>query len=156
MIRAVLDANVLVSAFLAAHGPPGQVLDAWRERRLTVAISEAILAEVGRVLRYPKIQKRHGWSERRTRLFLRRLRRLSLLTPDRLRVRAIADDPDDNAYLACALEAGAAYVVTGDEHLLRLKEYQGIRILSPRDFLEVLRREGQTPAAPKSTPPNDP
>ena len=50
----------------------------------------------------------------------------------------IADDPDDNAVLACAKEGDAAYIVTGDAHLLRLGTYEGITILTPVQFLRAL------------------
>ena len=149
MIRAVLDANVLVSASFTAKTPPGQILDAWRARRFTTVFSDAILAEVGRVFRYPKIQNRHRWPEPRVRLFLRHLRRLSVLTPGTLQVHVVAEDPDDDKYLACALEGGAGYLVTGDRHLLGLKQYRGVRILSPRSFLEIIRRGATRPGLPR-------
>lgn len=51
----------------------------------------------------------------------------------------ILDDPTDNKFLACALEGNAGYIVTGDQHLLRLKTYQEIDILTPRQFLDILK-----------------
>ncbi|HEX8228447.1 MAG TPA: putative toxin-antitoxin system toxin component, PIN family, partial [Chloroflexia bacterium] len=53
---------------------------------------------------------------------------------------AIASDPDDNKFLECAVAGGADYIVSGDKHLLSLGEYEGIRILSPADFLRVLEQ----------------
>ena len=47
----------------------------------------------------------------------------------------IAKDPEDDAVLACALTARALYIVSGDQHLLDLKRYQAIHIVSPRTFL---------------------
>jgi uncharacterized protein len=53
----------------------------------------------------------------------------------RRRVNAVKEDPDDNRILECALAAGADVIVSGDGHLLRLTEYEGIAILTPRAFL---------------------
>jgi putative PIN family toxin of toxin-antitoxin system len=47
----------------------------------------------------------------------------------------VADDPDDNAILECALAAQAPLIVTGDKDLLRLSPFRGIRILTPAQFL---------------------
>lgn len=148
MIRAVLDANVFVSALLTTDSPPAKILDAWHARHLTLVVSPEILAEIGRIIRYPKIRARHKWSEARLALFMRRLRRLTLVTPGYLRVAVVKEDPDDDKYLACALEGDAEHVVTGDRHLLRLGQYQRVRILAARAFLEILPSEspGKTQA----------
>ena len=63
MMRAVLDANVLVSALVSPNGVPAEVLKAWRDERFQPVTSQAILSEIDRVLRYSKIRKRHGMSD---------------------------------------------------------------------------------------------
>ncbi len=60
------------------------------------------------------------------------------MTSGQLSVQVIADDPDDNAVLACAIEGHAAYVVTGDGHLMSLGAYEGIPIVTPAQFLRAL------------------
>ena len=138
MIRAVLDANVFVSAIISPVGIPAQVLKAWRDEQFHLVLSQEILREIGRVLRYPKIAKRHRWSERRLRVFVEDLSRLAILTPGVERLSVIKDDLSDNRYLECAVEGEADYIVSGDEHLLSVGNFQGIEILKPRAFLEVL------------------
>lgn len=64
MIHAVLGANVVVSAILSPGGIPAKILTAWREEEFSVVVSEAIVSEIGRVLRYPKIKRRHRWREK--------------------------------------------------------------------------------------------
>lgn len=141
MIRVVVDANVFVSALLNPRGAPAQVFDAWRTEQFQLVVSGAILEEIGRVLRYPRIARYHRWSEERLRLFLDDLSHLAMYTPGEITLAVIQDDPPDNRYLECAVEGEAAYIVSGDRLLLDLREYQGVRILSPRAFLEVLRSE---------------
>jgi hypothetical protein len=84
MIRAVLDANVLVSAILSPKGNPARILNAWRDEKFLLLISRAILDEIGRVLRYPKIKKRHRWSEQKIQILLEDLSRLAIVTPGKL------------------------------------------------------------------------
>jgi uncharacterized protein len=141
MMRVVLDANVLVSAILSPRGTPAQILDAWRAEQFDLVISEAILAEIGRVFRYPKIAKRHRWSEEQWQTFLDTLAPISILTLGLLTLTVITDDPSDDRYLECAVEGEADYIVSGDRLLLRLGAYQEIPILTPRAFLEVLQRQ---------------
>jgi hypothetical protein len=142
MIRAVLDANVLVSGFLSPGGTPGMVIAAWREQCFLLITSLAILTEIERVLSSPKIARRHGWSAPKLRAFLAELAYFSLQTPAELRLSVVKADPDDNRYLEAAVEGNAEYLVSGDQHLLALGEYGGIRILTARAFLEVLQTQG--------------
>jgi hypothetical protein len=140
MTRAVLDANVFVSGILNAQGLPGRILDAWRADQFHLLISHAILQEIERVFQYPKIARRHQWSNVELCNFLAELTSFAVLTPGDFRVQVIAECPADDRYLECAMEGNAAYVVSGDRHLLQLKNYQGITIVPPRIFMDILER----------------
>jgi len=137
MIRAVLDANVFISGILNAQGAPGQVLDAWRAEQFQLLISTPILDELERVLHYPKIATRHGWSPALVQQFLFRLTTIAITTPGDLAL-SVVDDPSDNRYLECAVEGNATYIVSGDRDLLRLVRFEGIAIVTPQAFLDVL------------------
>jgi uncharacterized protein len=63
---------------------------------------------------------------------------VAILAEGDLEVDAVVADPDDNKYLAAAVEGLADFVVSGDDHLLALKAHEGIRIVSARDFLALL------------------
>ncbi len=139
MIRAVLDANVFVSGILSNQGVPGRILQSWRDELFHLVISEPILQEIGRVLRYPKLSRRHGWTEEDLVRFIEDVRHLAMLTPGKLTLAVIKEDPADNRYLECALEAEADCIVSGGHHLLEVGEYRGIEILTPSAFLELLR-----------------
>jgi putative PIN family toxin of toxin-antitoxin system len=134
-MRVVLDANQFVSAVLVPVGHPAQILDAWRRGDLDVLVSPPILAEVRRVLLYPRLQKRHGWDEAQVEAFLEGVWAASIPTPGTAAVESVPDDPSNSKYLACALEGNAQYIITGDQHLLRLDPWRGIRILPPAVFL---------------------
>ena len=117
MILAVLDANVIVSAILTGTGPPSQVLDAWRAERFSLVTAPAILDEIERVLKYPKIAVRHKLPADRIRALVTELAYFSFVTPGRLRLDVVRDDPADNRYLEAAVEAEAGYIVSGDRLL---------------------------------------
>ena len=102
MIRAVLDANVFVTAVLTPAGAAAAVLEAWRAERFALLVSPAISDEVARVLSYPKIVRRHGWSRKEILAFVQDLRDLAILTPGRVKLSLIREDPDDDRYLECA------------------------------------------------------
>jgi len=135
-MRVVLDANQFVSAIFVPHGHPAQILQAWREGRFELVVSPPILAEVRRVLLYPRLQKKHGWGETEIDAFLDGLRAAALIVAGQLLLRVVPDDPTDDKYVSCAVEARAEYIISGDEHLKRLGNYRGIRIISPAEFLQ--------------------
>jgi hypothetical protein len=143
MIRAVLDANVIVSAVLTSAGIPAQILDAWRTERFTLLVSSPILEEVARVLEYPRIARLHHWPRAKIRGFVAELAYLGIVTPGEITLNIVRNDPADNRYLECAVEGAADYLVSGDQDLLDLHEHGGIRIVSPKTFFEVLRAHQQ-------------
>lgn len=137
MLRAVLDANVYVSAVLQPDGPPGRVIERFlRAAALEVVLSPAIVDEVLRALAYSKVRKRiRGRIE--PELWFEDIVMLADIVPDS-RLSGVCDDPDDDKYVAAALEGQAGFVVTGDQGLLALGEYEGVRIVTARAFLELL------------------
>jgi putative PIN family toxin of toxin-antitoxin system len=137
-MRAVLDTNVLISATLTPYGNPAKVLDAWRAERFDLLLSPPILEEVAEVIRRPHIRKRHGWSDEEIEAFLSGLATLGVVTAGELEVTVVAEDPDDNKFFACAVEGAADYIVSGDPDLLKIGTYQGIQIVTPRQFWEML------------------
>ena len=139
MHRAVLDANVLASAFIRPQGPSGQILREFVEKRtFEIVLSTAILAEFRRVLFYPRFRKELFCTDKEIEIRVAAIGILADLADGEIDVRVVKDDPDDDKYLAAALLGRAGFVVSGDHHLLDLVEYQGIRILKPRQFLDIL------------------
>lgn len=140
-MKAVLDANVFVSAAISPGGKPALVLDAWRSNRFVLVISPGILQEIREVLARPSIRQRHRWSEEQLTLFLDDLSEQATVVPGQTGHAAISADPDDDVYLACAVEGQADYVVSGDQHLLSLHTHEGIRILTAAQFLGIFQTD---------------
>lgn len=137
-MRVVFDSNVLVSAFLWQKSLK-PVYDWIRSSALTPCFSDETLGELKRVLRYVKFERQLKLMgvtpEEIERLLLSR----SYFVPVQERVEIIQDDPSDNHILACALAARASCIVSGDRHLLKLKSFRGIPILTPRQFLKGVK-----------------
>lgn len=137
-MKAVLHANVIVSALISSRGAPKQIVDQWRDGVFEHLTSDAILGEVGRVLRYPKIAAMHRRSEPELTEFLTLLREESRIIITTVTL-AVSPDEADNRYLECAVAGGAEYLVSGDKrHLLPLVEFRGLRIVPPTTFLVAL------------------
>jgi len=138
VIRAVLDANVYVSAAVRPEGPPGQIIHRFlRGEAFEIVTSQAIVDEVLRALSYPKVRKyiRPGLDAE---LWFEDIVVLSQLVPDDPEFEGASKDRDDDKYIAAAIEGRAGFVVAGDSDLLDLKEYDRIRIVTPRVFLDLL------------------
>ena len=141
LLRVVLDTNVYVSGTILARGTPFQILEAWRQQAYILVTSEAIIAEIERVLRYGRIRDRYGIAEADIGRLAASLRADALVVPGECTIPPTCSGPDDDKLLACALEAQADCIVTGDPHLLTLGGYRGIAILKPHEFLARLAGE---------------
>ncbi|MCK4384830.1 MAG: putative toxin-antitoxin system toxin component, PIN family [candidate division Zixibacteria bacterium] len=139
MIKAVLDANVLVSAMLTPKGHPAEILRKWRAGSLDLVISLSLLREIQRVISYPKIKKRLAQSDSEVNEFLLGLAQFSIMVYGEPQIDIIKEDPTDNKYLACAQKAEADFIVTGDQHLLKLQNHKGTKIVNPKEFLNILK-----------------
>lgn len=138
MIRAVLGANVFVSAVLKPAGVPGRILDLVKQKKFVLLVSAETLDELGRVLAYPKLKKLHGLTSAEIKHFVREIFKKTQPVRVTLTVEEIKVDPSDNIYLACAVEGRADYIVSGDRHLKDLGQFQGIPIVEPATFLQVI------------------
>ena len=138
MRRAVLDTNVIVSGLIASKGTPADLLTAWRNRRFDLVIGPAILQEIERVLRLPRITKAYRLAPQDISDLIELLISRAILTPGRLTIPSTARDPEDDQILACAIEGHADYIVTGDKDLLSLERYREIPIISPAAFAGLL------------------
>ncbi len=137
MLRAVLDANVYVSAFVRPEGPPGQFVERLlRNAAFEVILSTAIVEEVLEALAYPKVLK-SARTRNKPDLWFEDIVVLAEFVTDH-EIGAVSKDPDDDKYVAAAIEGRASFVVSGDPHLLDIKEHQGVRIVNPRSFLDLL------------------
>jgi putative PIN family toxin of toxin-antitoxin system len=137
-MRVVLDTNVVVSAAVNPKGPPAEVIRAWRSGSFEWVTSPALLDELERTLHSPRVRRYMAWGEEEVVQFVSVVRlRAEVVSPTH-RIDAISADPSDNRVLEAAVAAQADYVVSGDHHLLELKTYEGVPIVSPARFVAIL------------------
>ena len=135
-MRAVLDANVLVSALLSKSGTPGQILARWIEGEYELCASPYLLDEVRRTLSSPKVRGRFEPGEPASYVAL--VREHATMASDPEPAPRRAPDPDDD-YLLVLAETQRAVLVTGDQHLLGLAD--SFPIFTPKEFLRTLEDE---------------
>ena len=132
--RVVIDTNVVISAFLF-EGEPGELVPLWKTGRINPLASREIIDEYLRVLTYPKF----GLAPEEIHFILYHeiLAHFEIVTakPGPVIVR---DDPADDKFIRCAEAGKAKRIISGDQHLLRLKQYRTIKILTPAQFLTEL------------------
>ncbi|MEM1874990.1 MAG: putative toxin-antitoxin system toxin component, PIN family [Candidatus Hadarchaeales archaeon] len=131
--KVVIDTSVYISG-LTYPGRSREVLELMVKNRIEVYVSQFIIQEIERIL-----QKKFGWSSKAIERFVAFLRKKVKVIEPKIRLSVITEKDDDNRILECALEGKAHYLVTGDKkHLLPIKSYQGVKILSPGEFLQEI------------------
>ena len=142
MLKVVLDTNVFVSGLLVKAGLPAQVLDTWRERQYLLITSPDIIAEIRATLAYPRIRRKYAVTDEDVEQLVALLEQDALVVPGDADVAgSIPDDTVDEMVLACAIEAKADVIVSGDRHLLDLGTYRSVSIVTARQFLERLKAD---------------
>lgn len=131
--KIVLDTNVIVSAF-GWRGAPHEIFKQCISGQLTFFLSPPLLSEIKRVLAYPKF----NFNQDEIDEFISIVIETAEIVESRIVIDFISKDPSDNRLLECAVTADCNYIISGDKHLLELKEFGDIRILSPDEFLKLL------------------
>ena len=133
-MRAVLDANVILSGLLSRAGAPAQLLERWRLGEFELVISPRLVEELERAFAYPKVRRRLD-ADAASQL-VEALRELAEEAPDpEIQPSVRSRDPADDYLIALAAGAHAT-LVSGDAHLLELASQ--IPVMSPRAFLDSL------------------
>ena len=133
MIRLVLDTNVLVSALISTRSNPARLLDA-AGKNYSLFISKEILRELEDVISRDKF----GFSSEIIDSAIEAILSYSEVVNPEIKLDVVKSDPDDNSILECAIACGASYIVSDDKHLLNLKEYENIKIITPKDAIDLL------------------
>lgn len=141
MPKAVLDTNILVSAFLFFErgGVPVELLEKARDEQFTLVSSRPILDELeGVLIRNRGTHARYGYTKEAVRAYRTVLEVEAVLVQPEAPFPRLSRDPDDDVIIATAVAGQADYLVTGDIDLLALGNHQGVRIVAPRQFLDLL------------------
>jgi len=130
-VKVILDTNIFISGVFFG-GPPGKILQGWRDRRFTLVLSPEILDEYQRVAKV--------LNEKCPPVDLTEILELIVVEADMIQSEPLKEpvsaDPDDDMFIACALTSGARLIVSGDKHLLNVDGYGGIEVLKSRAFVD--------------------
>ncbi|MBI2630224.1 putative toxin-antitoxin system toxin component, PIN family [Candidatus Pacearchaeota archaeon] len=164
-MRITLDTNVLISSTFWL-GSSDSIMRKVENQELELIISKEIIEEFSKVLMYKEIQDKIADKNLDTKkllfiscnfrviknqihhiiycmvLDMRRtietITHISTIVEPKTKIEIIKDDPDDNKIIECAIEGKVDFIISQDNHLLNLKEFQGIKIVSPKEFLNKL------------------
>lgn len=131
--KITVDTNILISSFICVSAVAVKVIDLAEEGLYEIAVSEDIIKEFKKVAKV-----KFEWNDEKNTAAESILRRLCTVVNPSVRVKAVKQDPDDDRIIECALESKSGYIVTGDKHLLNLKEYKSIKILTPAQFINLM------------------
>ncbi len=135
MLRVVLDTNVLISGVIAL-GSSARILDSARKEEIKIVTSFHMLEEFSNVVSRRRIVRKYPDVTENAEILLDFFRAFAEFVSGIPGDDPISSDRDDDYVLACAVDGKADFIVSGDPHLLDLKSYKKIPILSPREFTE--------------------
>lgn len=140
MIRACLDANILISGLISDKGAPYQILTVLSRNNFKLITSLEIIDEIEQVLNYPKIKNACTLSPDEIKRLMILVRKYSYKCRSASTLKIIESDPDDDKFLHAAIQGKAHLIVSVDKHLLSLGHFQGIPIVTPRQFIDRIKR----------------
>jgi putative PIN family toxin of toxin-antitoxin system len=138
--RVLLDTNVFISSFVFKKAL-ARIAKAWEKNRFIWILSPEIQQEYLSVISRPKFRQTQ---EEIVLIFDLLSAAIEIGVIKRVipkgKLQVIHDDPKDNIFLECAVAGNADYIITGDQHLLRLRAYRKIKIISPRAFVDLISK----------------
>lgn len=135
MDRIVVDTNIYISAIFWG-GKPREIIDLGRDNRVHIFTSLEIENEIAE-----KLRTKFRLNEEEINQILLDFSTLTVPVKVTTKIEVIPDDPEDNKFIECAVISGANYIVSGDKHLLDLKEYSGIKILKASEYLAIFEKK---------------
>ena len=142
-IKIVSDTNVVISAAVSSDGNPAEIFELLLLGKIKNFTSDEIINEIKEVMEREKIRSRLTLYNRR--FIIDNFEKFSVKIIPKIKNDIIKEDPKDNKFLDCAVSANTGYIISGDEHLLSLKEFKGIKILSPAEFVKLFDKKTSLP-----------
>ena len=131
MIRVVIDTNIFISSFFG--GNPRKIIDLWKSGQIILCLSRSIIDEYVDVLRRMGLQNERELEELLS-LFAHGFN--SVFTGKTPNLKVVEKDPDDDKFIECAVALNTKFIISGDKALQEIKDYMGIKIQSPKQFLD--------------------
>jgi putative PIN family toxin of toxin-antitoxin system len=139
ILKAVIDTSVMVSVAFAVQGLAKELRNMIADGRFLPVTSKPILKELYQVLHYPHIAKRFSPTKEDINAFIALIIERALIVEGLYEINGISADPNDDMFIACALEADADYIISRDPHLRNIKHYRRIQIIDAATFIEKVK-----------------
>ena len=137
-MRITVDTNILVSATFW-NGASNKIIEKVEKKEIELILSKDIINEYVKVLNYKEIQDKIKANNLEMTRTVEKIAAISTFVKPKEKLHIIKDDPTDDKFLECAKEGKVDYLVSNDKkHLLTLKEFEGIKIISPEEFLKIV------------------
>ncbi len=138
-MKITVDTNILISGTFW-KGASHEIINKAENKEIKLVLSKDILKEYCEVLNYEEIQNKIKDKNLEMKRSVEKIVSISIIVFPKEKLNIVKEDPDDNKILECALEGNVNYIITQDNHLLKLKEFRGIKILTPKEFLKIFNR----------------
>ena len=129
--RVVLDTNVYLSGIIFG-GNCRHILDLMIKRKIRIITSPVILLEISQ-----KLKQKFKWSQNKIFTVIKTLVESTKVVQPKIKIRAVRTDKSDDKIIEAAAAGRTKYIVSGDQHLLKIKQYQKIKIVTPQEFLSI-------------------
>ena len=133
-MKVIFDTNIYISAFVIPGGNAEKAYLHAIDGDFELCTSVAILTELAR-----KLDEKFGWEKQKIAQLITSISNLTVVFRTTPWLKVVSDDPD-NRILECAIKAEADFLVTGDKHLLKLRNYGNFEIIKLSTFLTILRQ----------------
>ena len=128
-----VDTNFLISATQWDYSVAHKLLIKMIEKNVYIFTTKDVLQEFSEVL-----ERDFQYLSEEIAEIVEKVMAFVILIETKIKIYAVKDDPDDNKILECAVDSNSQYIITYDQHLLNLKEFQGIKIMTPEEFLRII------------------
>ena len=132
-LKIVPDTNVYISGIIFG-GNPRKVLELAKDKKVVAFTSTSILLEVAE-----KLNQKFHWDEEKVSKTLKAISKITEVVIPATRLSVVKKDPTDNKIIECALESEANYIISGDKHLLDIREFEGIQIITSGNLLKIIK-----------------
>jgi len=139
-MKVTLDTNVLISATFW-YGASNKIIEKVENGEIVLVLSLDIIKEFSRVLNYKEIQEKVKSKNLEIKYTLGKIINLSEIIQPKEKFNVVKEDPFDNKFLECAYEGKVKYLITKDKHLLKLKEFRNIKIITPEEALKLFKND---------------
>jgi hypothetical protein len=133
-MKLVIDTNVFISGIFWAGNFCSEIIDKWKNKKFELVSSIEIIEELIETLRNFKIKMPEEIIQRWKTMIIEN----SIIVEPTTKLNIVKDDPDDNKFIETALTGKADFIISQDKHLLKLKKYQTINLISPKEFLDLI------------------